>query len=375
MNIPSLKVPVVTTFILSAILLITVVQTPIALACTAITLVSEDHAVIQARTEEWGTFDLESKIMVIPRDTAFTGLTPDGKPGLRWKTKYGVVGINGLNKPSLIDGMNVRGLAVSVLYLPGVAEFPPYDPAKAANTIGPQDISNWVLTTQSTIKEVKQNLPKVDVAPVKEKGLGNIVPPIHFMMTDRSGASIVVEYTHGGKLSIYDNPVGVLTNSPEFPWHLQNLRNYVGLTAKAKPGIKVGDLELAPHGAGSGMIGLPGDYTPVSRFVRAAALRNSVRPLKDGYAAAMEALRILNNFDIPSGAVLARDELPKDDTLGSTQWTTAMDTKDLKYYYKTMFNSRIREIDFASVDFDKSGIRYRDLDLKKQQDLKVVDIK
>ncbi|WOG29053.1 choloylglycine hydrolase family protein [Endozoicomonas sp. 8E] len=375
MNTPSLKVSVITAFLLSAMALAAVVQIPIVLACTGITLVSEDDAVIQARTEEWGSFDLESKIMVIPRDTAFTGLTPDGKPGLKWKAKYGVVGINGLNKPALIDGMNEKGLAVSVLYLPGTAEFPPYDPAKAANTIGPQDISNWVLSTQSTIKDIKQNLPKIDVAPVKEKGLGNIVPPIHFMMTDRSGASIVVEYTHGGKLNIYDNPVGVLTNNPEFPWHLQNLKNYVGLTAKAKPDIKIGDLELAPHGAGSGMIGLPGDYSPVSRFVRAAALRNTARPVENGYAAAMESLRILNNFDIPSGAVFARDELPKDDTLGSTQWTTAMDTKDLKYYYKTMFNSRIREIDFASVDFDKPGIRYRDLDLKKQQDLKVVDIK
>ena len=78
----------------------------VASACTAITLVAQDGAVIQARTEEWGAFDLQSKIMVIPRGTEFTGLTPDGKPGLKWRSEHGVVGINGLDKPSLIDGMN-----------------------------------------------------------------------------------------------------------------------------------------------------------------------------------------------------------------------------------------------------------------------------
>lgn len=352
-----------------------IVQTQMALACTAITLVAQDGTVIQARTEEWGTFDLQSKVMVIPKGTEFIGLTPDGKPGLKWSTKFGVVGINALNKPSLIDGMNDQGLAVSVLYLPGTAEFSPYDPAKAANTIGPQDITAWILTTQTTIAEVKQNLPKINVVPVKEEGLGNIAPPIHFIITDRSGATIVVEYTNGGTLNMYDNPVGVMTNNPEFPWHLTNLNNYVGLTAKAKSSMKVGDLELAPLGVGSGMIGIPGDFSPVSRFVRAAALRNSVRPLENGYKASMEAFRILNNFDIPSGAVMTKEELPKDSTLGSTQWTTAMDTKNLKYYYKTMFNSRIRAIDFSTIDFNKSGIRYRDLDIEKKQDIEQVEIK
>lgn len=344
------------------------------MACTAITLMAKDGSAIQARTQEWGPFNLQSKLMIIPRGAEFTGLTPDGKPGLKWSAKYGVVGINGINKPYLIDGMNEEGLTVSVLYLPGDAEYAPYNPAKAANTIGPQNISGWILTTQKTVEDVKQHLPALDVAPVLEKALGNVAPPVHFIITDKAGATIVVEYTNDGTLNIYDNPVGVLTNSPEFPWHLENLKNYVGLTAAAKPGIKVGDLELRPLGVGSGMIGLPGDFTPTSRFVRATALRNTVRPLDNGYEASMESLRILNNFDIPSGSVMTTEELPKDDTLGSTQWTTAMDTKNLKYYYKTMFNSRIRSIDFSTIKFDTGQIRYRKLDHKNQQDLEQVAI-
>jgi choloylglycine hydrolase len=292
-------------------------------ACTGITLVAKDGSVIQARTEEWGAFNLESELMVIPRGTEFTGLTPDGKPGLKWKATYGVVSFNALGQASTIDGMNEKGLACSVLYLPRDTQFSPYDPVKASSTIGPQDVANWILTTQTDVEGVREYLPKINVVPVKEKGLGDIPPPIHFLVSDRTGKTIVIQYVHG-KVNIYDNPVGVLTNSPEFPWHLTNLNNYIGLTAGAKQEIKVGELELSPFGVGTGMLGLPGDFSPPSRFVRAVAYRNTVRPLESGYEGAMEALRILNNFDIPSGAVSPPAELPTDDTLGSTQWTTAM---------------------------------------------------
>ncbi len=71
---------------------------------------------------------------------------------------------------------------------------------------------------------------------------------------------------------------------------------------------------------------------------------------------------------------MGKEQLPKDDTLGSTQWTTAMDTKNLKYYYKTMFNSRIRCIDFSAIDLSRPGIRYRPLDLEKKQDIEQVEI-
>ena len=152
------------------------------------------------------------------------------------------------------------------------------------------------------LSDVREKLPRIRVVPVGEESLGGIPAPIHFLVTDTSGETIVIEYTHE-TLHIYNNQVGVLTNSPPFPWHITNLSNYVGLGTKAANPIKVGELEVKPLGAGSGMLGLPGDYTPPSRFVCAVAMRNTVPVLKNGERAIAEAFRILNNFDIPIGTM------------------------------------------------------------------------
>jgi choloylglycine hydrolase len=332
-------------------------------ACTAITLRAEDGTVVQARTLEWGAFNLGSQLMIVPRGIQFVGTTPDAKPGLAWKGAYGVVGINGVGRPLLIDGMNEKGLAVSLLYHPGFAEYQPYDANQAASSISQSDLPTWMLTSFATTAQVRSELPKIRVVPVKEESLG-APAPIHLIVTDAAGSTIVIEYIKG-RLNIYENPVGVLTNDPGFPWHLTNLANYLGLQAREVKPIKIGNLELKPLGVGSGMLGLPGDYTPPSRFVRAVALRNTVRPLENGEAAVAEAFRILNAFDIPLGAT---GSVPKDDILGETQWTSAMDTKSLRYYYRTMYNHRIRAVDLKAIDLGNGGIRYQPLDPQRKQD-------
>ncbi|KPC54580.1 linear amide C-N hydrolase [Amantichitinum ursilacus] len=343
----------------------------IAAACTGITLVAKDGSAIQARTMEWGTFFLDSEIMVVPRQHVFKAATPDGKAGLAWTGKYGIVGLNLVQTPVITDGMNEKGLTVSSLYLPGYEEGQKYDPAKADQTLAMTDVPTWLLSNFATTEEVRKNMPDVIVTDVVLQAFHGIAPPVHFMITDRSGKTIVLEYTHGS-LNIYDDPVGVLTNSPEFPWHLTNLRNYVGLHPQSNQTIKVGDLELAPFGAGNGMVGLPGDYTPPSRFVRAAALRNTVRQPDTGYKAVNEAFRILDNFDIPLGATDAKANLPKDETIGSTQWSSAMDTASLRYYYHTMFNRSLRMIDLKKTDFNKREISYFPLDARKEQSIETV---
>ena len=322
---------------------------------------------------EWGAFDMGSELLVIPREFESLGVTPDGKEGLRWKAKYGVVGINGLGHPIYTDGINEKGLAVSVLYLPGFAKYQPYDAEKASVSISQSQVSNWILTSCGSIADVRVKLPRIRVVPVGEESLDGIPAPLHFLVTDQSGKTIVIEYT-AEKLHIYENQVGVLTNSPPFPWHITNLSNYVGLgTKEAKP-IQVGELEVKPLGAGSGMLGLPGDYTPPSRFVRAAAMRNTVPNLKTGERAIAEAFRILNNFDIPIGT-MGGSHAHGPDLLGDTQWTSAMNTKTRKYYYRTMHNHRIRVVDLDGIDFDKKTLVKLPLDIEKEQDYKAVDLK
>ena len=358
-----------TMFCIILVMVATMLPWHTARACTGITLKAKDGSFIQARTMEWGAFDLHSQIMVTPRGFDLKGITPDGKPGLQWKSRYGVLGLNAVNKPIYGDGLNEKGLAVSVLYLPGFTEYQPYDPKQADKSMSSIDLPMWILTNFATVDKVREGLPKVKVVPVNVEEFGGVPVPLHFYVSDTTGKSIVVEYLKG-ELNIFDNPVGALANAPEFPWHLSNLGNYVGLKPQAWAPIKVGDLEVSPLGVGSGMIGLPGDFSPPSRFVRAVALRNTVRPLVDGEDAILEAFRILNNFDIPLGAV----DAPGKDIIGSTIWTSAMDTKALRYYYHTQYNSRLRVIDLKAVDFTKNKITYVPMDKEKKQDFENVVI-
>ncbi|CAH0529814.1 linear amide C-N hydrolase [Vibrio hippocampi] len=343
------------------------------LACTAITLNADDGSIIQARTQEWGSFDLRSKVIKVPQKVAMQGTTPDGKNGLSWETKYGAVGINAIDLPIFVDGMNEKGLAVSVLYLPGFAQFQDYDSQQRDRTIAAFDLPTWILTTKANVEEIKAELPNIRVSDVKVASFGNIAPPIHFLVTDSKGGSIVIEYTEG-KLDIYDNEVGVVTNSPSYPWHLINLRNYIGLQPRAAGPKTVDEITLSPIGVGSGMLGLPGDFTPPSRFVRAAALRNTVVKLEDSEQAINESFRILDNFNIPLGSTTASDQLPEDGLQGSTQWTTAMNAKSLEYYYHTLDNRTLRKIDLNDIDFTKGDIKFYPLDKMKQQTVEIVHV-
>ena len=91
----------------------------------------------------------------------------------------------------------------------------------------------------------------------------------------------------------------MITNWPSYDWHETNLRNYVNLSPVALPGKKIGELDFKPLGGGSGMIGLPGDFTPPSRFVRATAFAKSARPTDTGEETIYEVFRVLDNFNVP----------------------------------------------------------------------------
>jgi choloylglycine hydrolase len=337
--------------------------------CTGITLKAQDGSVLYGRTMEWGTFDLNSRIIVLPRGMEFTGATPDGRDGLKWKAKYGVVGLDGLSKDLILDGMNEKGLAVGVFYHPDFAEYNTYIPEQAARTLGPSDVAQFLLTQFASVDEVRAAMASVRVVPVVEPALG-FAPPVHFIVTEPSGKSIVIEFLKG-ELTIFDNPLGVLTNAPSFDWHMTNLRNYINLSPVALPGKEIDKIDFKPLGGGSGMIGLPGDFTPPSRFVRAVAWSSTARKTPDGPETSYEVFRILDNFNVPAGA--SEGFGTGHDTAGlrsSTLWTTACDTKNLTLYYHTQHNRRVRMIDVKALDFDRiKEIMHAPLDKEKRQDI------
>jgi choloylglycine hydrolase len=321
-------------------------------ACTGITIRPEDGSVIFARTLEFAT-DLQSNIIVVPRGKEYIGTAPGDKPGLRWTTMYGIVGTNAFDLPVTIDGLNEKGLSVGLFYFPSFAKYQEIKADDVGKALAPWELGVFLLGTCSDVKEAVAAAKNVRVGEVVQKDMG-LVPGVHYVLTDASRMSVVLEYV-GGELKVHDNPLGVMTNSPTFDWHMTNLSNYVNMTVSNVPEIDVGGTEIKGLGQGSGMLGLPGDFTPPSRFVRAVAFSESALPVEGAKDGVLQAFHILNQFDIPKGA--ARGIEHGKVVADYTQWTSAADLKNLRYHFRTFDDSRIRMVDLKAVDLDAKEIR------------------
>ena len=349
-----------------------VVQSQV-LACTGITLKSKDGAVVFGRSMEWGTFDLNSRLVVVPRGYEYKSKIGNGKMGHTWKVVYGTVGLDALEKDHILDGMNEKGLSVNVFYHPGFAEYATLNPAKSARTVESMDVCQFLLNTCATVADVKKTLGEVSVVAVVEPAIG-IAPPIHLIVTEPTGKATIIEFTRG-ETTFHEAPLGVITNAPNYDWHMTNLRNYLNLSQVALPDKKIEELNFSPLGGGSGMIGLPGDFTPPSRFVRAVAFTATARPTETGKETMYEVFRILDNFNLPLGSAEGEGNVTTEGMRSSTIWTTAYDTKNLILQYHTQHNRRIRQVDLKNIDFSKSKTLVRHpLDKEKQQDIEDVTL-
>ncbi|MBN2363727.1 choloylglycine hydrolase family protein [candidate division WOR-3 bacterium] len=340
-----------------------------AYACTGIRLIAMDESVVYGRTMEWGKFDLQSRVIIVPRGYSFTGLTPEGFNGREWQAKYGYVGLDMMGRDYLADGMNERGLAVGLFYHAGFAEYPIFEKDLAGITITAIDLTNYILSQFATTDEVRSGINEVRVVSVTEEAIGMSVYA-HWMVTDASGKSIVIEFSEG-EARIFENPLGVITNGPTYDWHMTNLRNYVNLSPVALPDKSIEGIDFAPLGGGSGMIGLPGDNTPPSRFVRAVAWSQTSRSTDNSAETVYELFRILDNFNIPLGASEGSDgSLGKEGMRSSTIWTTAWDLSERVLYYHTQHNRRVRVLYLNELDFSELGndIIHLPLDQDKKQD-------
>ncbi len=341
------------------------------LACTGVRLKAMDGSIVFGRTLEWGSFDLKSRLAVIPRGYRYSAQMPDGKMGLSWKGRYGVVGIDAVEKDVVVEGMNERGLAVGLFYHPGFAEYQTYEPAQAAQSLGPTDVGQYLLTNFATIDEVRAALAKVRVVPVVEPALG-FAAPVHYIVTEPDGKSIVIEFLKG-EMKIFNAPLGVITNAPTYDWHETNMRNYVNLSPVALPDREIEDLNFKPLGGGSGMIGLPGDFTPPSRFVRAVAFSATARPTPTGGETIYEIFRILDNFNVPLGAAEGTGDDKTQGMRSSTIWTSASDTNNKVFYYHTQHNRRVRMVELKKIDFGSfNDIKHMPLDKVRAEDIENV---
>lgn len=268
-----------------------------------------------------------------------------------------MIGANALGFHVIVDGINEKGLFFSALYFPGYAEYVDVTPENDSRAMAPYELGNWVLGNCATIEEVRVQIGNIVLAKTVVDALGG-PPPLHFIVRDPSGKSLVIEPLEG-TLKVYDNPVGAMTNSPTFDWHLTNLINYRGLTAENVGSVVLGGgHELPLFGQGSGMFGLPGDSTPPSRFLRAVAYAQTtvayaqtpIRPLpygplptQNGVDAVLQVFHIMNCFDIPFGSVKEthENEVHHDYTI----WTSVADLTNVRWYFRTYNDQSIRMVD------------------------------
>lgn len=317
-------------------------------ACTGLKCEAKDGTTVHGRTLEFGV-EVETSIVFIPRKYSFTGQTPKGN-GKQYVSNYAMLGAIGYNNLAILDGINEKGLAIGTFYFPGFAEYVPTTDENQKQSLSPIDFPNWLLSQFSSLDEVKNALKEIVIAPTTNSAWGGIAPPFHYIVFEKSGASIVIEPIQG-KLVVHDNPLGVFTNSPTFDWHMTNLRNYINLTANNIPAITQNGVTFSPFGQGSGMVGLPGDFTPPSRFVRAAAFSRSAIPVETTEEAVFQAFHILNQFDIPKGIIrqIENDKMATDYTMVSV----VRDPNHLKYYFRTYDDQNIRVVNMEN--FDKDG--------------------
>lgn len=338
-------------------------------ACTGITLKSKDGHTIPARTIEWGGSDLNSQYVIVPRGYTQQSYLPGGATdGMKFTARYGYVGLAVEQKEFVAEGLNEAGLSAGLFYFPHYGQYEAYDDTHKSSSIADLQLVSLLLGQCATVDEVKEAVGKVHVINIDPRS-----STVHWRFTDLSGRQIVLEIIDGTP-RFYENKLGVLTNSPGFEWQLTNLNNYVNLYSGTAAAQQLGEQLLASFGAGSGMLGLPGDVTPPSRFVRAAFYQTTAPQQDTALQTVLQGFQILNNFDIPVGMEFPLGKVPAN-IPSATQWTSATDMASGIIYFRTMYDSTIRSISLHDIDFAKVSYQAVPMDTVKQQPVKNIRIK
>lgn len=312
--------------------------------CTSVTLSSSNNKFLLARTMDF-SFQLDPEMVVFPRNfpLAFdVGGTLD--------SHYAFLGLSkNVGNYYVADGVNEYGLSGAALYFEGYAVYADKGTVLNKTEVAPHEVVMWMFANCKNIDEVKAEFDKITVVN-DEMGFLGLVPPLHWVFQDQSGASIVVEIVASGT-KIYDNKLGILTNSPDYPWHLTNVRSYIGLDPKQVENRTIYGQEFSPFGQGSGTFGLPGDFTPPSRFIKTLYNKLSAHKPDDSLNMVLMASHILNGVDIPKGSVIT----PKN-TIDYTQYTSFMVSSDLNYYYRMHDSLAILEVKLGDYDLEANKV-------------------
>jgi len=318
------------------------------------------------------TVDLPYQAVYLPAGHAVTSKVGDGAP-MQFTARHGAIAVTMPDRVptpdapvtvadlKVLEGLNDQGLNFSVLSYPAAASAKHEALSVTQAVLSASDLGAWALGQFATVADVKTALASQPLALVPLAILGGVTSPFHYVLHDRTGAAIVVEFDRG-EMHVYDNPVGVMTNGPRFEWHLTNLDNYTHLTNVDTPTATFGGYKASQPDSGIATAGLPASNTSVGRFVRAVFYAQFAEKAATPDEAVQTLAHILNNFDRPRGLTIdypqggeSHLEVKGLDAPGGaayatefTSWTSMSDLERQQLWVRDY-----RSLNFATFDLAK----------------------
>lgn len=326
-------------------------------ACTALMITDTKGNAYSGKTLEYAV-PLPFEMSYVPAGTKVVSVAPGNKAGLSFETKYAVLGVSadsgvGNGPNMMVESANDQGLSLCTNEMPG-SQSPVGAGAEAPKALAATDLALYLLGNFQSVAEVKEALTsgEVSVWLPQVPLVGNIELPMHYILFDKTGAGIVIEYLEG-KQNIHDNPVGVATNAPDFGWHLKNLNNYAQLTNLDKNTGQFGKLAVNAPDSGNALANVPSSQISMGRFVKAAFYTQFVRKADTPEDAVITLGHILNNFDRPYDLSIdkgysAEGGAPGQTTSEVTLFTWMNDKVRNLYFLRT-----IDALNFATFDMGK----------------------
>ena len=338
------------------------VKQKISFGCTSLRINDKQGNVYHGRTMEYMS-DLPYNLSYYPIGSEFSYLAPDNKTkGLSYKAKYEMLLITFpeneyINAP--VEGINSAGLSGSLNMKPD-SDLPVLTEDQYSTAINWALLIEWALSTCSSVKEIKATIDNISLWTIglPVYSLSNF----HFIFYDTTGDCVVVEASEN-KLHVIDNVTGVLTNAPDFKWHLTNLNNYTHLTnMDVSSTNQLGGLSLNQPDTGITAAALPSSETSVGRFVRAVFYTSYVLKEDSPHKAIIELSHIMNKFDRPKNmtvSTVGEGKQGEESRLESeyTEWTALTDLNNREMHVRTYYDLNYTK--YALKDFAAGGKKVR----------------
>jgi len=299
--------------------------------CTAITLQSEQREMFFGRTMDF-SYDIDPSIYIIRKNHTWTNILN----GRQISDHYRFIGIGQETDGvfAFFDGVNESGFGAAALYFAGYAQYDPQinDPYK--ESISSVDFLHFILGQCVSVGDLERLLPHISIVGYPDP-VTKTVAPLHWIAMDKSGRCVVVEQTAKG-MALFHTTIGVMANSPDFSWHMTNLRNYMDVSPTQNQEAFWGGVRLTPFGQGAGTVPLPGGYTSPERFIKTAYQRNHVPTPRNRVEAILTCFHIAEGVTVPKGIVITDRG-----TYDYTRYTVIANMNTGEYFFKTYDSAHI----------------------------------